>query len=229
MAIILLYRDEIAEGRLPPVCMRCGAPAVLAKDHTFTCHPRWVDFFLLGILAAWICGIAAFVFILVWVIVALATTVRLRVAVPLCQKHKNHWTWRLGYVYAGTGCFAIVGLTALAYVIIQGQKDNVEVKDLIGFLCVLPAAIGLAWQMSALVVQYGTIKAIEIKDSRITLSRVSPGFRAAMEAADAQEDEVHHRERRMRSGKVDEGIYDPETRGQYRKSPRDPNREDSPM
>jgi len=227
MAIILLYRDEIADGRLPPVCMCCGAPAVLAKDHTFTCHPRWVDFFLLGLLAAWICGIAAFLFILVWVIVALATTVRLRVAVPLCHEHRNHWTWRLGYVYAGTGFFAIVGLTALAYVIIQGQKDNVEVKDLIGFLCVLPAAIGLAWLVSALVVQYGTIKAIEIKDSRITLSRVSPAFRAAMEAVDAQEDEEHHRERRKRSSKGEERIYDPETRGRYQKSPRDEHREDN--
>ena len=225
MAIILLYRDEIAEGRLPPICMRCGAPAVLTRNHSFSCHPKWVDFFLLGILAAWLCS-AAFLFIFVWVIVALATTVRMRVSVPFCHKHRNHWRWRLGYVYTGTAFFALIGLTTLAYVIFQGQKQDVEVKDLIGFLCVLPAGVGLGWLMSALLVQYGTIKAIEITDSRITLSRVSPAFRAALEATDAQEDEQHHRERRKRAGKDEEGIYDPETRGQFRKL-RDENPEDN--
>jgi len=223
MALIHLYRDEFAEGRLPSVCIRCGAPAVIAKYHTFAWHPRWVDSLLLGLLAAWLFGVAALLFILVWVIIALATTVRMRVSVPLCRAHRKHWTWRLGYIYTGTGFFAIVGLTALVYVIVQARKD--EASDLIGFLCVLPAGIGIAWLISAAVIQNGTIRATEIKDHRITLCRVSPAFVEAVEAADDQEEEEYHRQRRKGKGKGEEGIYDPETRGRYRKSPRDAYRE----
>jgi len=222
MAIILLYRDEIAEGQLPAVCMRCSAPAALTRNHTFACHPKWVDFCLLGLLAGLLCGALVLLVALVWVIIALATTVRMRVPVPLCEKHRNHFAWRLGYLYAGAGTFGAIGLSALAYVIIQGIKKDGEVSELmLGFLCVLPGVVGVGWLMSALVIQYGTIKAIEITDSRITLSRVSPDFRSAVEAADAQEDEAHHRERRQPGGKAEEGIFDPETRGQYRKAPRD--------
>src|SRR5262249_41635385 len=98
----------------------------------------------------------------------------------------------------------------------------------IGFLCVLPEGLGLAWLMVALVLQYGTIKAIEITDSRITLSRVSTAFRAALEAADAEADEEHHRERRQPGSKGEQGNYDPEKRGQYRKLSRDEHQEDNP-
>lgn len=179
---------------------------------------------MLGLLAAWLCGLAAVLFILAWVIIALATTVRMRVPVPLCREHRNHWTWRLGYIYTGTGFFAIVGLTALVYVIVQARKD--DASELIGFLCALPAGIGIAWLISAAVIQNGTIRATEIRDRRITLCRVSPAFVKAIEAADALEEEEFRRQRGRAIRKDEEGIYDPETGGKYRKLPRDANREE---
>lgn len=146
--------------------------------------------------------------------------------VPLCHEHESHWTWRLGYIYTGTGFFAVVGLTALLYVVLQAGKE--EAKDLIGFLCVLPAGIGIAWLISAAIVQNGSVRATEITSRRITLCRVSPAFVEAIEAADDREEDEYYRHRRKGTRGDEEGIYDPETRGKYRRLPRDTFREDHP-
>ena len=209
MAVIYLYRDEVSDGLLQPICLRCGAPAVLTRNHTFACHPRWVDLILLGLLAAIFVGLFAFLVLLVWVIVALATTSRMRFPVPFCEAHKNHLAWRRGYVYAGTAFFALVGTAALALVVIVGRKECVA--DLIGFLCALPAGIGLAWLMSALIIQNGSITATEITPHGIRLCRVSRAFVDAVEETDAQAEKEYYREKRRHYENKDEGIYDPET------------------
>ncbi len=48
MTTIRLGRYEAETGRLPAVCMRCGAPAVVWKDKKFTWIPPWLSITILG-------------------------------------------------------------------------------------------------------------------------------------------------------------------------------------
>src|SRR5262245_28530139 len=79
MAQIRLGRYE-AEGGLPRVCMRCGAPATLFKTKNFSWYPSWVYILLLA-------GLLPFA------IVALIMQKKMRVSAPLCDQHKHHWVW----------------------------------------------------------------------------------------------------------------------------------------
>src|SRR5947209_3408531 len=105
MAVIRLGRYTGEEDDLPDVCMKCGAPATLRKRKQLSWYPRWVYFLLL-------------VHILVFAIVALATTKRRTVSAPLCDEHKNHWMWRQLVVFLG---FAAVVILIVAAAIISSE------------------------------------------------------------------------------------------------------------
>jgi hypothetical protein len=42
MAQIRLSRYEVEANDLPPLCICCGAPAVVYKSKNFAWHPSWV-------------------------------------------------------------------------------------------------------------------------------------------------------------------------------------------
>src|SRR6516164_2212326 len=111
MAQCRLYKDELDEENffLPRMCLCCGAPAVLTKPKTFAWHPQWDD--ILMILGLVFCT----PLFLAGIICAFATTKRMRVPAPLCQKHMNHWAWRAWYIYGGIGVFGLIGFSGLAY------------------------------------------------------------------------------------------------------------------
>jgi hypothetical protein len=48
MASVRIGRYEAVEGLLPPVCMKCGAEALLFKKKTFSWHPSWVLLLLIA-------------------------------------------------------------------------------------------------------------------------------------------------------------------------------------
>ena len=88
MADIRLGRYEIEHYDPPPVCIRCGAPSVVCKDHRFQWSPPWVYvLLLLGVIP--------------YAIAAWATMKRMTVPVPLCERHKWHWGGRTAVVLLG--------------------------------------------------------------------------------------------------------------------------------
>jgi hypothetical protein len=163
MAQLRLGRYEAEEGELPSVCMRCGAPATATKSKQFSWHPQWV---LVLILAG----------LLPWAIVALILTKRMRVRVPLCQKHKNHWLWRGWVIYGGLAAIFVLGIgLAILTAQLEGAAHG-RGSDLGGFLCMGGWGVALAWLITAAIVQATGIRPTEITDRSITLNKVSPVF-----------------------------------------------------
>ncbi|HEX5272029.1 MAG TPA: hypothetical protein VFW33_16145, partial [Gemmataceae bacterium] len=103
MADIRLGRYEVEHYDPPRVCMRCGAPSVVCKDHRFQWVPPWTYILL-------------FVALIPFAIVAGALQKRMTMPVPLCARHKWHWGGRTAVVLLGLlGVFAVLfGGIALA-------------------------------------------------------------------------------------------------------------------
>src|SRR5262249_27098808 len=156
-------------------------PATIAKNKTFRWHPSWIDtLIVVGLL----CFTPLFI---AGVVMAFAMSKSMRVAVPLCEAHKNHWLWRTWYILGGFAFFLFAGI--LAFVLVTGLSDeNREMRGIAGLACVGTAGAGLIWLISAAIIQNGAIRASEITESRITLIRVSPKFVDAVRPEDGDQD-----------------------------------------
>jgi hypothetical protein len=171
MAQVRLGRFEVEKGKLPLVCMFCGADASLMKRRSFAWHPRWAYILL-------------FAGLLPFVIAAMMLTKRMRVEIPLCQTHKNHWFIRGVIIWVSF--LGMVGLTAawLALLFVLDEsvfKGDKRFRDLFGGLvCGGLLFFPLAWLISIPIIQNTGIHATEITDRSITLTRVSPTFVEAL-------------------------------------------------
>src|SRR5262245_27985929 len=118
MATVRLFNDELEEWELPPFCMRCGAPAALVKYKRFSWGPGWV----VALLATGAIGSGPlFLFALILIPILLK---RKGVAVPLCQRHRNHWLPLQVVLYGGLGVLAALFSTAvLLWALAEGPAD----------------------------------------------------------------------------------------------------------
>jgi hypothetical protein len=201
MAQIRLGRYE-AEGGLPRVCMRCGAPATLFKTKNFSWYPSWVYILLLA-------GLLPFV------IVALIMQKRMRVPAPLCDRHKYHWVWPT--VAAVVALLLLLGML-FGGMALGGALEGAVDKDLQGTLMAVwflgVFGLFLACLVAACVIQARAIRPVEITDRSITLTNVAPAFVDAVEErADEEydEDEDYDHPRPRRRAPRSEHVYDPET------------------
>src|SRR5262249_11943195 len=152
---IRLDRFEAERDVLPPVCIICGAPATVRKNKTFSWYPPWAG---------------------VFGIVALIMTQRMRVVVPFCALHRGHWLNRnllvglgfLGLVLCGLG--GVIGL-AIA------DSASIDVGHGLGaYFGLMMLLLFVAWLAGAIVLQYTSIRTVEITDRDITLIGVSDEF-----------------------------------------------------
>ncbi len=174
MAKVRLWIDprETAVYDLPRVCMKCGAPSTTIRKKQFSWYPPWVSVLIL--LGVW-----------PFLIASLILTKRKSVEVPFCEKHKNHWLFR---ILAGLGLVGgLVVLGVLAFVVLNALAPRQMSDDLMGGLCLgwfvalLFLAIGIAIFNNAT-----TIRSTEITERDITLKNVSPEFARAVADEEAE-------------------------------------------
>ena len=80
MARVELFAEELGEGGLPPVCIRCGEPADSYVRWQFVKSSPWSP--LTGLF-----GYASYR--------------RARLFAPVCRRHRLHRTWRWSAILAG--------------------------------------------------------------------------------------------------------------------------------
>jgi hypothetical protein len=187
-------RLESYDGRvldLPPRCMRCAAPSTTIRSRKFSWHPQWVTVLL-------------FVGLLPYVIVALILTKKARVEVPLCDRHKHHWLWRLLFL-AGVPVVLVVG-TFLLWLLLSNLGG--QIRDSASFVWVICASLFILWLIAAAIMESLSIRPEEITDTTISLSGVAKAFRDAYEdeltASENDLDEnvrEHWRDRRRRDSR----------------------------
>jgi hypothetical protein len=167
MATLRLGERPWDEEELPDVCMKCGAPADVHKNHLFRWHPGWVFVLIL-------------VHILVYVIVALALTKKRRVRVPLCHAHRHHWVWRQVVLFAGFAVLVLLGFGAM--IAFSDSGPGRRGSDALGGLLCGGTVVGLiVWLILVAVLQSTAIRPGEITDRSITLLGVSKEFVRAYE------------------------------------------------
>jgi len=162
MSILRLdsYNGDVED--LPDLCLKCGAPAALRKNKTFSWYPPWVAVLLLA-------GLIPFA------IVALVLTKRSRVEVPLCEQHTGHW-WKRQLLVIGT----LLVLLGGGFAVFLATVDN-KGNDLSGLVCMGWVVLMIGWIVLAAIVQYTSIRPKEITDTSITLTGVSDVFAEAYE------------------------------------------------
>lgn len=172
MAQITLSRRECERDLLPSVCAVCGEPADARKRKTFSWHTPLA---YLGLLAG----------LLPFIIIALILTKRMTVHVPLCERHRSHWLWRSFVVVGGLLAIFALGIGIFVY------QANQQPPDDLGWLCIGWVGLLIVWLFMAAIVQTTAIRAVEITDERIRLTRIHQDFIHAIE-----EDRDRHRDER---------------------------------
>jgi hypothetical protein len=162
VARVVLDLDEVKEGQLPAVCMKCGAPAEAQPRKLFSWHPGWVILLIL-------------VGLLVYVIVALILTKRRRVWTPLCRRHAGYWTVRAWYVLGG---FCAILAAFIAWLVIGAGTDAELWWPVAGLTL---AGVFFVWLVSAGVLQTISIRPERITNTKIGLLGVHTDFKAALE------------------------------------------------
>jgi hypothetical protein len=159
MGVLRLDSYEEMRG-LPDVCMKCGAPATLRKNKTFSWFPPWIWILF------FVCGLLPFV------IVALIMTKRRSLSVPLCEEHKNHWLWRQLVVVGSLVILAVGFVTWIAAIDNEGGRNN----PFSGLACVGLFGLLVIWLIAAINIHATSIRPKEITDSDMTLLGVSDTF-----------------------------------------------------
>jgi hypothetical protein len=177
MAKVCITDREVSRELLPPVCMQCGARATVWRDRNFSWAPSWVLIFIF-------CGLLPL--LIVWLI----TTKRMRVTLPFCDEHANHFSWRQRFV-----AVALLGVVCLA--IGTGVAVTHLEGDLQGAIGLIGAVLAFGLLVAAAIVSQSGIRPSEITADDITLIKVSREFAEALEE-DRDRDEGEARERRAR-------------------------------
>lgn len=181
MAKVRVYRDEAGGELFPPRCMRCGADADVTRTQTFSWMPGWVH-------------VLIFVGLLPWLIVCLVMRKTMRVAVPLCGRHANHFLTRQLYIWLGMG-FWVVYAIALA-VLAKQLGEDLTIALFAGLVFG-----GLLWLIVGLVLMNGAIRAGHMTKSWVELVNVDRDFADEWQE---MEPEPEPRPRRKRVAKRDD-------------------------
>jgi hypothetical protein len=165
MAVVRLTRVESETGKLPNVCMRCGAPATVMTKKNFSWQPPWIAITILGGL-------------LPYIIIALILQKKMRLLAPMCPQHQNHWQRQVTYNLIAAAGFALVVGSIFAIPSYVGA--GVRADDVQNLACFGAFALLLVWLIVNVIFNYILIHPIEITDRDMQLKGVHESFKDAL-------------------------------------------------
>jgi hypothetical protein len=169
---------------LPLVCMKCGAEATVVRKRQFSWYPPWI--WVLFLLSVW-----------PFIIVALILTKRATVEIPFCDKHKNHFLWRL--LAGGAGVAVLVGTGVFGYSIAEASAPKNNGGDIFGAVCLIWFILLAVFALTVGVFNMlTTIRPTVIDNRKIRLTNVSSEFAKAFDEAEAEREDDIDREVRER-------------------------------
>jgi hypothetical protein len=194
MPTVRLHVGEVDGERLPAVCICCGTPVAVYRDHEFWTLPRPVPFvlamFLLLVFGAMLFEslgdhdlCCVFFLPLVAICFFLMNMVRwlwpyrVTVTTPLCGEHQYYWRVRKGWRWLGMSACMIVAFSGAIWSRLLLGGDDARIAY---FICAAAALLG-AMTVSLVVRNWG-IHSLEQTPSDITLTSVSRDFVRAVDA-----------------------------------------------
>jgi hypothetical protein len=195
MAKVRFYDEETDREHFPGLCLRCGAGTDRLQDQRFAWNPGWAHIFILA-------GA------LPWLIAVLLTRKTMRVAVPMCDRHRNHWRNQKLYIWLG-----LLGLIALGIVAAATFDELPKEVAYVGIGVLIFGSLG--WLIGGLVLASRAIRAGEITAEWIELIHVDRAFAEEWREVAPPEPEPRRRRRRQRpvSRRRDDNPWDRGRRG----------------
>jgi hypothetical protein len=181
--------------------MVCGARATTEKRKNFAWYPPWV-FALLPVC------------LLIYFIVAAILTKRMRVAMPVCRRHRSYHLWRS---LAISGSFVLFGILFLVSWIVLTELNHQAGRpiDPGALALIVFIVIGGIWLTIAMILFLGSLRPVEITDRYITLTNVHERFLEELEEERAKMAEVEESPRgsphvpQSRPAADDDRYFDP--------------------
>jgi hypothetical protein len=158
MAEVRIHLADARNQGLPPVCMRCGAPAALYKCQQFIWAPLWSYF--MGPLGYW-------------------TYWRVWMDGPLCAAHRYHWTWRwaLPLVLFLAGIATAFG----SYIYLDITRSAAVAHASRGWIYGCGAVAFAVWYIFFKTLRRTGVHPVRIDSHSITFTGVADAFAQAVE------------------------------------------------
>lgn len=167
MASVALNRADAKSGRLPPLCLYCGAPADGRIFKVLCRIPPWA-FPLCLVLPPF------------GILIVNYLTKRASIRAPLCPEHQGHWRWRSWTIW---GSFAAVlvleGLLTMFWIFTPNDGSR-PYQALAQFTFMMHLLLIVAWVTLALLVSFSAIRATRVTRETIVLTNVSALFAAEL-------------------------------------------------
>jgi hypothetical protein len=167
MVTVQLTREETALGKLPLICMRCGAPAERLIQNRFSKWSMWIVLILFPL-----CGPIALLFVA-------AHAPAMTVHAPVCLRHQNHWFKRrlLNCLLSLSIFWIIIANLMLPTFLKSRGWRRADVETGLGVLVLL---LIIGWFILIAVLDAVMIGAESIDRHGITLRNVHPSFGDAL-------------------------------------------------
>jgi hypothetical protein len=171
MAHVVITREEAeSEGKLPAVCMCCGAPATVWVTRRLMLKPpryNQVELAEVAIFKA---------------IHALSTSPYVRLRTSFCDQHRHYWTIKLIVLLGGMAMFfAAMFVTAVVALIATINRPKPHTG--LAAMAVIIALSGLfGWVIPLLIVWRNPIRALGMDQGLIIVDNVSDSYANAVQA-----------------------------------------------
>jgi hypothetical protein len=158
MAQVTLGRLEAEQGALPPVCLRCGRPAVLYRARRFGWQPGYTYLCLL---------------VTIWpfLLVSLLAHRRMRVLGPWCWNHRHYGLIRWALFSFAVGFLGAVLALVTAWLITFTGAQNEGPQQIVASWIA-----GILLLAILLIARINSLRPIEITSESITLTGVADAF-----------------------------------------------------
>ena len=171
MAHVVITRDEAErEGKLPAVCMCCGAPATVWVTRRLMLKPPRYNQFELAEIA------------IVKTLHALASSPYVRLRTSFCEQHRHYWTIKAVVLFGGMVMF--FGALFLTFVLaLVGTINRPEPHKGIVAVAVAIAFLGIfGWLVPLLIVWRNPIRALGTDQGLIVVDNVGDSYASAVQA-----------------------------------------------
>ena len=164
--LVTLPLDQLESDKLPDVCIVCGKATRRRASHEFEhCSEA----------AGWVIVILMILFFPVGILAAVLLTRKAQASLPVCGRHRNHWS-RMAW-FAGLGWLLIPLGVLLAFWTINFAPSTQLVEGPKIGIFVTTIVAGIAVYVIPLIYMGSTrVTSDDISDRTITLKRVSVGF-----------------------------------------------------
>jgi hypothetical protein len=171
MAHVIITRDEAErEGKLPAVCMCCGAPATAFVTRRLMLKPPQYDQIEMAEVAVFKS------------VHALATSPYVQLRTSFCDRHRHYWTIKLIVLLGGALMFFAALLVTAAVALVATINRPEPHKGLVAIAVIVALTGLLGWLIPLLILWRKPIRVLGLEQGLIVVDNVSEAYASAVQA-----------------------------------------------